>query len=340
MRDEDQPASKNRNLLTIVLLAVGVTLSVVGLALWFSDSNRDAPLVILKADTSPFKVEPENPGGLEINSQNSPVMDLLEKSEEDKTGTEVLMPPESEPELPPIAVGEKADDASGGPTAAAETAIEQTSVSAVREEAPVKEITKQEPAPSAAEAITTSTAPAADAPSSPITDTTVAQPAVTEADATAGKEEVAPKAEPQPEAPLPEAASAPSTDEASVSAAGQVAATENPPAPANIDEAVETVLNTPPGTLPKKRPRSADGSPYFVVQFAAFKTEKSAKTTAALLNQKHAERLGGVELNHIKRGEYWRVVSDPMLRADAAALCNVFRSVGQDCITKLLEDTP
>ncbi|NDA08631.1 MAG: hypothetical protein EBZ18_04385, partial [Alphaproteobacteria bacterium] len=104
MSDQDQSSPKNRSLLTIILLAVGVTLSLVGVAMWFVDISRDTPLIILKADTEPFKVEPENPGGLTINSQNSPVMEILEKAQEDQTGKEVLLPPESEPELPPIAV--------------------------------------------------------------------------------------------------------------------------------------------------------------------------------------------------------------------------------------------
>jgi len=314
MSDQGQPSPKSISLFTIILLVAGVTLSVVGITLWFVDGSRDTPLIILKAETTPFKIKPENPGGLTIDSQNSPVLGLLDKPEEEQTGKEVLLPPESEPELPPIAVEEEEKPSS------ATAAIEE----------------KTETPAESADTVTAGTTPteeAAETPSAevetPATDSAVASPDKE------GENSVQPpvKAEPD-ESSAPAPVDKPA-EELSENSGQEQAAT-----PENIDDAVEAVLNTPPQTFPKKRPRTVDGRPYFVIQFAAFKTEKSAKTTAALLSQKHAERLNGVELGHIKRGEYWRVVSDPMPRADAARLCTVFRSVGQDCITKLLEETP
>ena len=83
--------------------------------------------------------------------------------------------------------------------------------------------------------------------------------------------------------------------------------------------------------------RRDKGGGGFYVQFAAFRSEQSARETAALLTTKHASRLNGMSLGFTRKGEYWRVVTDPLSRDDAAALCRVFVSVGQDCIVKSLD---
>jgi hypothetical protein len=331
MSDQDQFSPKNRSLLTIILLAVGVTLSLVGVAMWFVDISRDTPLIILKADTEPFKVEPENPGGLTINSQNSPVMEILEKAQEDQTGKEVLLPPESEPELPPIAVSEDqppsstTDKVEAGETVAAITKPETPQVTS--ETLDIQKSGESNPTDTPVQEVVTETPQEKEVSGSDPAQTKTSN----QENAILPEGKIVENSEETPEK---------SSSDATVSQVSETMEENNTVKPENIDDAVASVLNTPIETLPKKRPRTDDGRPYFVIQFAAFKTEKSAKTTAALLSQKHAERLDGIEIGHIKRGEYWRVVSDPMPRADAAKLCSVFRSVGQDCITKLLEDTP
>ena len=98
---------------------------------------------------------------------------------------------------------------------------------------------------------------------------------------------------------------------------------------------------------PTERPKTpkiiapADSDiPTFVVQFAAFKSERRAKNTAAVLSAKHAERLGDLNIGYMMRDDFWRVVTEPLPRPEAIALCRNFRSVGQDCITKLLDKQP
>ena len=335
MSDQGQPSPKSISLFTIILLVAGVTLSVVGITLWFVDGSRDTPLIILKAETTPFKIKPENPGGLTINSQNSPVMGLLDKPEEDQAGKEVLVPPESEPELPPIAVDENAA-LSGSDSKAEKTEEPAESTGAVPEEKDESEKSSDNQTASAASSVNSENSPKVDATE---TASATAETPVTE-NAKDSSDEVSENSAQSAGDQKPVEESEPVPVDKPVVQQAENSEQEQAATPENIDDAVEAVLNAPPQTLPKKRPRTVDGRPYFVIQFAAFKTEKSAKTTAALLSQKHAERLNGVELGHIKRGEYWRVVSDPMPRADAARLCSVFRSVGQDCITKLLEETP
>ena len=110
---------------------------------------------------------------------------------------------------------------------------------------------------------------------------------------------------------------------------------------------ITAAINNLPGVQPTERPKTpkiiapADSdTPTFVVQFAAFKSEGRAKNTAAVLSAKHAERLGDLNIGYMMRDDFWRVVTEPLPRPEAIALCRNFRSVGQDCITKLLDKQP
>lgn len=265
----------------ISIIAGGVLL--VGGVLMLGGGKEES-LVILKAENSPIKIAPSDPGGLKLNSIDSPVMSFLDQ-EKNNEGEEVLLPPVTEPELPPIEVTEDAEpkaepaQADSEEVAATPEPAETNSVSAAQpvEEAPdVKE-----------EVAETNATPEASAETS-----------------------TAPEATPETEAE-------------------------------NIDSADE--ITAAINDLPVKKPTpkivaTTDiNSPSFVVQFAAFKNEGRAKNTAAVLSTKHESRLSGVTLGYMKRGDYWRVVTEPMPRADATSLCSMFRSVGQDCITKLME---
>ncbi|MGU9962002.1 MAG: SPOR domain-containing protein [Candidatus Puniceispirillales bacterium WSBS_2018_MAG_OTU23] len=199
-----------------ILIGVGgaIALAVIaGGTVILTAPNQDR-LVIIKADTTAVKITPNDKGGLKLNSIDSPVMSLLDKDDAKQDGVEVLRPPVTEPELPPI--------------------------------------------------------------------------------------EIAPS----------EVAKAPE---------------KTPEKPSKTIEAIITATD---------RDKNA---PRFVVQFAAFKSEARAKNTAAVLSTKHDSRLAGVVLGYMKSGAYWRVMTEPMPRSDATSLCSTFRSVGQDCITKLME---
>lgn len=246
----------------------------------FGRAEPDA-LVIIKADQNPVKTAPEDPGGLKLNSIDSPVLSLLDKKEESDEGAEVLRPPVTEPELPPIEVTEKPKEP--------EEAVEEA-------EKPQEENVE-------AKAEETKTA-----------------------EAETPKEDVAEEVAETPKEDTPKEETAENADKADEQADQQGD---------EIDDAI--------ASLPVKRPTpkivsTTDiKSPTFVVQFAAFQSEARAKNTAAVLSTKHESRLSGVTIGYMRRGEYWRVVTEPMPRADATALCSMFRSVGQDCITKLME---
>lgn len=84
---------------------------------------------------------------------------------------------------------------------------------------------------------------------------------------------------------------------------------------------------------------SPDGDPFYLVQLAAFRDAGKAREQAGLMTQKHAGRLNGTTLGTMKvdTGEnviFWRVVSEPLPRADADTLCANLKRAGQDCILR------
>ena len=97
-------------------------------------------------------------------------------------------------------------------------------------------------------------------------------------------------------------------------------------------------LNTP--AMPTPRPKmTKSGQVEMMVQLAAFLREDKAKTAAALLNQKHANRLRGHQLDvrSIKSTDgqvFWRVITDPIPKQDALSICDGLKRAGQDCIIR------
>ena len=129
---------------SIVAIVILIGVAIGGSALF--GGNKNQQLVILKAETEPHKVAPAEKGGLKINSIDSPVLSLLDKAEELEEGVEVLRPPVSEPEPPPIEVTE---DVEPEETADPAAAPENTETAATETEAASEqkaEITVIEPA--------------------------------------------------------------------------------------------------------------------------------------------------------------------------------------------------
>ena len=278
-----------------------------GAYLWLGQSSSDQ-LVVIKAPTTPVRVAPEDRGGLKLNSIDSPVMDLLvEQANQDDKDAEVLVPPESEPELPPIEVAETENTE--------EEAAVEASPEVVEDSQPVVTDNQAEND----QAGTTEDTP------QPVQAETVVSADTSDNGDSAESEEA-------PETQTPE---------------NQTVENDQPESNASDDEIADAISSLssdqsqlqpePKPKTPKIVPPSNQDAPRFVVQFAAFKSETRAKNTAAVLATKHASRLNEITLGYMRRDEYWRVVTEPMPRADATSLCRMFRSVGQDCITKLME---
>ena len=105
-------------------------------------------------------------------------------------------------------------------------------------------------------------------------------------------------------------------------------------------EAVDltSALNAPAIPTPRPKVKKA-GQGEMMVQLAAFRKEHKAKTAAALLNQKHADRLQGYRLGvrSVKSTDgqlFWRVITEPIPKQDALSICDGLKRAGQDCIIR------
>ena len=95
-----------------------------------------------------------------------------------------------------------------------------------------------------------------------------------------------------------------------------------------------------PSVKPAAKPaKKQSEGPVFVIQLAAFRKDERAKEIASLLSEKHSSRLQGVQLQTMRldtgnNGVFFRVVSAPMLRAEAENTCTKLRRAGQDCFLR------
>ena len=94
-----------------------------------------------------------------------------------------------------------------------------------------------------------------------------------------------------------------------------------------------------PRPTPPKRVRVEGDEPLYLVQLAAFRNAATALEQAGLLSGKHQTRLADVELGTMKvdageNGIFWRVVTEPLSRPDADALCASLKRAGQECILR------
>lgn len=116
---ESTPAPRKtwRHLLPAGLLlgaavAAGVAWAVVEFAV--SRSASDAPVRLVEAPTEPYKVRPDDPGGLEIPNRDKLIYETLE-TDEPEEGPEQILPPPEEPMSPQAAAGTGAPDAAPAP---------------------------------------------------------------------------------------------------------------------------------------------------------------------------------------------------------------------------------
>ena len=128
---------------------------------------------------------------------------------------------------------------------------------------------------------------------------------------------------------------APESD-ADSTASRDVENASNDAEPAASDAAMPTPK---PNAATAPRVVPSDDEPFYIVQLAAFRDAGKAVEQAGLMSQKHASRLNGATLGTMKidtgeNGVFWRVVSEPLPRADADNLCANLKRAGQDCILR------
>ena len=96
-----KPASRK---LSLILWGL-VLLSVCGAGfVWFGSSadQNNSDITVLSPDQGPFKVKPIEAGGLEIETSNTTVLNMLDGTQPRSEGTETLALPDGQPELPPV----------------------------------------------------------------------------------------------------------------------------------------------------------------------------------------------------------------------------------------------
>jgi cell division septation protein DedD len=288
-----------------VLIVAGI-----GYVLFMSPQQMDE-VAIIKADERPYKIVPVNPGGADIKNTDSAFLNSLDRDNQSLEGGEQLLPEDPVPELPPIDV-----------TADIEQQAADTS------DEIFEEIPAEMPIGAMIDETSTEIASAGD---------------VSETDMNNGNADVAMINPPDvDQLPAPE----PLSDTTSV------ADTNLPQDPAQVD--TETNADTDTDTDTNKTASSGVPIPmadknltrpdesktsFYRIQLAAFKNEGKAMQVAAVLMNKHNSRLDQVSIGVMlhdagEQGVFYRVVTDPMPRANANKLCNTLKSVGQDCILR------
>jgi hypothetical protein len=331
-----RPARRGMMIAAIVG-AVAVVGGIGAFALSFGGGEGAGAPVIVKADESPIKVKPENPGGATVPNQDSKVYDRVAGGStngapaQDKLVTNAEEPvdlaaQEAEANMPenlPL----NGDDVAAEPTAKSEERVAQapqtdqpdasTETAAV---APRKVRTmvvrpdgtlvpREEPAPAVvAAAEPTDPAPQRVAePASEATGTVPAQPAL------------APVAKPAQSANTPSTAPiAPQRpSEQPVDVVGEVK-----------PDQVAAVAPTAPTTA------AASGA--WAMQIASQPSEAAAKSTYADLARRYGSVLNGREVSIVKaeiagKGTFWRVRVPAGTRNDAVSLCESYKAAGGNC---------
>jgi hypothetical protein len=90
-----------------LIVGVIVGAAVAGAAAWFVLKDQSVGTLssaggtpVIKADPSPYKIKPENPGGLQVENQDKTVYDRVAKTDAPNR-VENLLPPPEQPKTPP-----------------------------------------------------------------------------------------------------------------------------------------------------------------------------------------------------------------------------------------------
>ena len=306
-------AAENKSFSVIVGVVLGVV--VAGGAGWFFlRDGFDLAVTadsagFIKADPNPYKVRPENPGGMQVENQDKLVYDRVAKGNAPNR-VENLLPPAEEPKAPPRAVNAGASNDGGLPPG----------------------VKKPEPAPAVVEA--PKPAPAAEVAK--------VEPAMPEP----AKPEVAaveaPKVEPaKPEPAKVEAAKEAEAEEApEVDLAAAIAAATGGASKAAVVKPAETPAEATPAetkvaAVPSPAP-AAGGA--FHIQLASVLSEEAAQAEWKRVSGKNKELLGAYKPLITKadlgeRGAFFRLRAGPLAdKAAADALCTSLKEIKVGCI--------
>ena len=115
--------------------------------------------------------------------------------------------------------------------------------------------------------------------------------------------------------------------------------TENVKAPISLIPTAKPEVKKKKSADVKPKKTSNTDDPLYRVQLAAFRNADKGTEVASLLTEKHRTRLNNTILETSKietkdNGIFWRIVTEPLSRADADNLCTLLKRAGQDCILR------
>lgn len=318
-----------------IILAVGALLVFAVIVLIaYSGSDEEIPVaqtVTLAPEAPKLKIEPENPGGMEIPDQDKQVYNEMGQSQTDTPVENILQPPEM-PQDPPKAVAEPQESTESGATRTAEA--EGAPPPPPDADAEVLPAVPQTPAP--------------EAPSGAPEPGNVASGTESDGGVAAGGAETGDTAGGE------SAGSAPSGGETKAAAVPSVTSeplSQTPPA--SSEDTQTAAAQTPgPGILQQPaRPaeRQAPAKPEAVtqmrtmagvyrVQVASLKSQNQAEAAWKEQVQRYPELLSDLSLTVQRavlagKGTYYRVqIGSFSDRAAADSLCRKLKSRGQDCL--------
>jgi SPOR domain len=356
-----EPKSKWRRYGIIGTVGVMALVGALGAyAVSFGGSSGSQEVALVKADPSPVKVKPENPGGATVATQDSTVYDSA-RGEADTTPTqEKLLTSAEEPAPMPIAEDESevpmmgADDVADaeagadeidtaglplkgddrlaeqdGDGAGVDSTVEVAAVAPRKVRTMIVKadgtlVAREETAPEAA--VDPATEGAVDPMASnavPDQNETTATDATAESEAAPVEQETAAVAQPSKSAGTPETAPiAPARPaDQPVDIVGRTKADQQEQV-ASIDPAAAEPVAVPAGT--------------YSMQIASQPTQESAQASFNSLSRKYASVLDGrqariVEADIAGKGKYWRVQVPVGSRKDAIKLCESYKSAGGSC---------
>jgi len=321
-----------------VVIGVGLGIAVAGGIGWYFFGERAMNLgasegSLIKAESTPYKIRPDSPGGLQVENQDKLVYDRLSKSEA-PSRVENLLPPAEEPKAPPVKAAEPPKvDSPPAEVAKAEVA---------KAEPPKTEVAKVEAPPAAKE----ETKPAIET-AKPATPPAPTPPLV----AAAAPEPPAKPAEPEPD---PLAAAVLAAAGGRTSATGPIATTTAPVsapeaakaaelAPQTADSAPETPTSTPETAPPAVQTAAVIAAPAaqtgaFQVQLVSVLSEEAANAEWKRISGKNKDLLGTLSPAVTKadlgeKGIYYRLRAGPLAdKAAADTLCTALAAQNVGCI--------
>ena len=304
-RDERPARSGGPSASLIVGVVLGVVL--VGGVGWYAFkgpggvSLAPGETQTVKADTAPYKMKPDNPGGMQVENQDKLVYDRVAKGAAPKR-VENLLPPPEEPKAPPKAPEAKPEAPKPEPAKQAVVAPAPAPVEKAPAEKTMETIVKAANEPPAKAAAPATPAPATAAPAAPSSDAASLAAAV--AAATNAKPAEAPKA-PEPKAPEPK-------------------------------PEVQTAAVTPAAPTPPASTSSVAGA--FQIQLVSVPTEEAAQSEWKRISGRHKDLFASLTPAVTKadlgdKGIYYRLRAGPLAdKAAADQLCAALAADKVGCI--------